>query len=69
MMMGLKVGAYVDVLPEYRKEQWARGKKWPSKVTRVLFNDYRGAHFSLDNSGGGWSEAGLVVVTIHLENK
>lgn len=69
MMKGLKVGAYVDVLPTYKKAIWARNKKWPAKVTKIGFNDYRGARFSLDNSDGGWSELGLKVVNIQLENK
>ncbi len=69
MMKGLKVGAYVDVLPSHKKESWAGSKKWPAKVTSVIFNDYRGANFSLDNSLVPWSERGLVVVNIILENK
>ena len=68
-MMGLKVGAYVDVLPSHREESWAGSKKWPAKVTKVVFNDYRGAHFFLTNSPAAWSERGLVVVNIQLENK
>lgn len=69
MMKRLKVGAYVDVLPTHKNESWARNKKWPAKVTKIGFNDHRGTRFALDNSGDGWSELGLKVVNIQLENK
>lgn len=68
MMQGLKVGAYVNVLPSHREEEWVDLATWPAKVVKVLHNGVYSS-FELENSRGTWGQTGLVVVNRQLENK
>lgn len=68
MMKGLKVGAYVNVLPSHREAEWVGLATWPAKVIKVRDNG-RWPCFELENSQGSWGHTGLVVVNKQLENK
>lgn len=68
MMKGLKVGAYIDVLPSHKNEPWVALAKWPAKVTKIYDNG-RCPQFKLEGSLGRWGETGLKVVAMKLENK
>ena len=68
MMKGLKVGAYVNVLPSHRGEEWVAMAKWPARVTKIRDNGIYPC-FELEKSSGVWGETGLVIVNKNLENK